>query len=208
MFIILSTQFKEITKITRILCSWNIGMTCFLGLTWGLMLTATPDTMRYNAQKQDVGRNAILSLVLVASCISLLSIVFILNFTQDNSTVLNLTLSVATIIGSWLLVHTIFALHYAHKYYQESSGNFPERNAEGLSFPDDRDPDYWDFLYFSLVIGMTGQVSDVQITSRPMRRLALFHGMLSFFFNTTIVAITMNIIAGLLQQLNAHPTCK
>ena len=104
----------------------------------------------------------------------------------------------ATIIGSWLLVHTIFAMHYAHEYYQDHQTQ-SECKAGGLAFPEDIEPDYWDFLYFSFVIGMTSQVSDIQITSRSMRRLSLLHSILSFFINTAIVAMSINIIAGLIQ---------
>jgi uncharacterized membrane protein len=103
-----------------------------------------------------------------------------------------------TIIASWMLVHTIFAIHYAHEYYQpKQTPNDCDTDSSGLDFPDDIEPDYWDFLYFSFVIGMTSQVSDVQVTSRTMRRLSLIHGILSFFFNTTILAMTINLIAGL-----------
>ncbi len=175
-------------------------MTCFLALTWSLMLRATPDTMQRNAQRQDEGRLVILSLVTAAACASLLAIGFMLNDTKGKSTsviTLNVTLSVITIVGSWLLVHTIFALHYAHGYYQGGK-TLSECKAEGLDFPGDTEPDYWDFLYFSFVIGMTSQVSDVEITSRSLRRLALIHGILSFFFNTSILAMSINIIAGLI----------
>lgn len=164
------------------------------------MVRATPETMRRNAQVQDEGRLVILGLITAAACASLLAIGFMLKDTKGVSTTvltLHVTLSVVTIVGSWLLVHTIFALHYAHGYYQDGK-TLPECKAEGLDFPNDIEPDYWDFLYFSFVIGMTSQVSDVQITSRAMRRLALLHGILSFFFNTTLLAISINIIAGLL----------
>jgi uncharacterized membrane protein len=184
---------------TRTLCIWDAGMICFLGLTWGVMLKATPDTMRRQAQKQDEGRFMILSLVTAAACASLLAIAFLLHDkgSASNLLVLHLVLTALTIIGSWLLVHTIFALHYAHGYYQPSKA-LRENQAKPLDFPNDDEPDYWDFLYFSFVIGMTSQVSDVPITSRSLRRLALTHGVLSFFFNTTIVALSINIIAGVI----------
>lgn len=177
-------------------------MLCFLFLSWLVMVQATPDTMRHNAKRQDEGRIVILSLILAAACASVFAIGFMLRDTKGTSTsilVLHLVLSVITILGSWLLVHTIFALHYAHSYYQDGDRSLAENKAEGLDFPGDNEPDYWDFLYFSFVIGMTSQVSDVAIESRTMRRLALFHGVLSFFFNTTIVAMSINIIAGLIQ---------
>lgn len=187
---------------SRVLCVWDTGMLCFLGLSWWVMLRATPATMRLNAKRQDQGRLVILSLVTAAACASILAIGFLLKDAKSGSSaivLLHIVLSVVTILGSWLLVHTIFALHYAHEYYRDESKALDADRAEGLDFPGDSEPDYWDFLYFSFVIGMTSQVSDVQIESRSMRRLGLLHGVLSFFFNTAIVAMSINIIAGLIQ---------
>ncbi|AKG21225.1 DUF1345 domain-containing protein [Calothrix sp. 336/3] len=186
---------------TRILCIWNAGVICFLASTWALMTRARPKIMRRNAQSQDEGRLVILSLITAAACASILAIAFILRETKekDISVVIpHIILAVLTIIGSWLLVHTIFAMHYAHEYYQDHKTE-SDCHAGGLDFPEDIEPDYWDFLYFSFVIGMTSQVSDVQITSPSLRRLSLFHSVLSFFFNTAIVAMSINIIAGLIQ---------
>lgn len=186
---------------TRILCIWDTGMLCFLVSTWFLMLKVTPKTMRRNAQSQDEGRFVILSLITAAACASFLAIAFTLRDTKGgtlNVVLLHLLLAGATIIGSWLLVHTIFAMHYAHEYYQDHKTQ-SNAYAGGLAFPEDIEPDYWDFLYFSFVIGMTSQVSDVAITSQSLRRLALAHGVLSFFFNTAIVAMSINMIASLIQ---------
>jgi uncharacterized membrane protein len=176
-------------------------MISFLVSTWVLMAQAVPKTMRRNAQSQDYGRLVILSLVTSSALISILAIAFILREAKgkDISVVIpHVVLAVATIIGAWLLVHTIFAMHYAHEYYQNHKTQIDSK-AGGLDFPQDIEPDYWDFLYFSFVIGMTSQVSDVEITSRSLRRLALLHSILSFFFNTAIVAMSINIIAGLIQ---------
>jgi len=186
----------------RILCVWDSGMLCFLALTWSLMVKATPETMQRNAQSEDEGRLTILSLVTAAACASILAIGFMLKDSKGippTILVLHVTLAVVTIVGSWLLVHTIFASHYAHEYYRTGK-SLEECKADGLDFPSDIEPDYWDFLYFSFIIGMTSQVSDVQVTSRSMRRLALLHGILSFFFNTAIVAMTINTLAGLINQ--------
>lgn len=186
---------------TRILCVWDAGMVPFLGLTWLVMLQATPEVMRRSAQRQDEGRLVILSLITASACASLLAIGFVLKagtMVPGNLFVLHLTLVLITIVGSWLLVHTIFALHYAHAYYQPDDRHSATGDAGGLDFPSDWDPDYWDFLYFSFIIGMTSQVSDVQVTSRMIRRLTLLHGVLSFFFNTAILAMSINIIAGLI----------
>ena len=184
---------------TRILCVWDVAMICFLGLTWRLMFQATPEMMRFSAIQEDEGRLTILSLITMAACISVVAITFIPHDKKivDPVFVLHLGIAISTIVGSWLLVHTIFAQHYAHTYYQGDK-TLVERKSTGLDFPGEIEPDYWDFLYFSFVIGMTGQVSDVNVTSRQMRRLSLLHGILSFFFNTTILAITINIVAGII----------
>ncbi|MEG4344363.1 DUF1345 domain-containing protein [Microcoleus sp. A003_D6] len=187
--------------LTRMLCIWNAGAVSFLLLTWMLMLQGTPEMMRHHAQQLDAGRLTILSTIVAAACASLLAIVFLLRDTKGlppNLLFLHLGLSVLTIVGSWMQVHTIFTMHYAHSYYRNRSkqhGSYSQAN--GLDFPGDEEPDYKDFLYFSFGIGMTCQVADVQITSRSMRYLVLFHSVLSFFFNTAILAMSVNIIAGL-----------
>ena len=102
-------------------------------------------------------------------------------------------LAAVTILLSWAFTHTIFALHYAHEYYDENAGK-----GGGLKFPGDEPPDYWDFMYFSFVVGMTFQVSDVQVEDHKLRREVLAHGVLAFFFNVAIVALTINIVVGLI----------
>jgi len=166
------------------------------------MVRATPQHMHRYAQREYAGRLALFTIIIAAACASVLAIGFLLSDNKKDQLIssvlaLHVTLAVMTIIGSWLLVHTMFALQYAYNYYQASESN-KEELSEGLGFPEDREPDYWDFLYFSFVIGMTSQVSDIQTTSRRMRRLALLHGVLSFFFNTTILAMSINIIAALI----------
>ena len=105
-------------------------------------------------------------------------------------------MSIVAVLCSWFLVHTTFALHYARRYYQDKTARPHAENAGGLDFPEKGEPDYWDFAYYSLVIGMTSQVSDVGTTSRGMRRLTLIHSVLSFFFNTVVLALAINIVAG------------
>lgn len=163
------------------------------------MFRATPEMMQRSALQEDEGRYTILSLITVTACISLVAIVLIPHEKGIKTPILvmHLGISIATIIGSWLLVHTIFTQHYAHVYYQGDK-TLEERQSTGLNFPNELEPDYWDFLYFSFVIGMTSQVSDISVTSRQMRRLSLMHGILSFFFNTTILAISINIVAGVI----------
>lgn len=187
--------------VSRIIMTWNIGAICFLSLTLAMMNGATPQTMRHKAQIQDENRLTILTLFVVSSCASLLAIAYILKNSKalpEWQLTLHVGLSIVTIIVSWVLVHTMFALHYAHLYYSNNANKYSQINSEGLNFPHESQPDYWDFLYFSFVIGMTCQVSDVAISGRSMRRLALVHGILTFFFNTVILALSINIIAGLI----------
>jgi uncharacterized membrane protein len=184
---------------TRILCVWDVVMISFLGLTWRLMIQATPEMMQRLALKEDEGRLTISISIALAACISLVAVGLIPHGKglPTAVTMMHLGISIATIVGSWLLVHTIFTQHYAHLYYQGNK-TLDERKSSGLDFPGEIEPDYWDFLYFSFVIGMTGQVSDVNVTSRMMRKLSLLQGILSFFFNTTILAISINMIAGII----------
>ncbi len=187
---------------TRILCIWNSGAYLFLALTWWKMLKANPEKTRRYARREYEGSLAIFMLMITAACASILAITFLLNYHHKGLLTipvpLRVLLSAMTIIGSWLLLHTMFALQYARGYYQHNHDINNEEIVGGLGFPNEKDPDYCDFLYFSFVIGMTSQVSDVQTTLRYMRRLTLLHGVLSFFFNTIIVAMSINIIAALI----------
>jgi len=111
--------------------------------------------------------------------------------------VLHIVLSITALAASWLFIQTIFAFRYAHRYYHEENLNDPQ--GPGLQFPGGLDPDYFDFLYYAHVVGMTSQVSDVQVTSRTMRRLTLVHGVLSFGFNMLILSLSINLVASALQ---------
>lgn len=186
----------------RLLAAWDAGMICLLILTWWVMLRSTPAMMRKVAQQQDVSRLVISIVVTTAALVSVLAIALMLQEGKQTSSILfalYLALSLVTILSAWMLVHTIFALHYAHGYYRDGSQSLQEAKAEELDFPGEADPDYWDFLYFSFVIGMTSQVSDVEIISRSLRKLVLFHSILSFFFNTMVLAMSINIVASLIQ---------
>lgn len=153
--------------------------------------------MRWRARIQDDGAAVVLFLTVAAALASLAAIVIELSG-LDNLTPLQqglrLALVLVTFLASWSLVHTSFALHYAHAYYgsRNKSGNPP------LEFPGDEPPVYTDFLYFAMIVGMTSQTADVAIASTRMRRLAMAQGMIAFAFNTTLLALTVNIAAGLL----------
>lgn len=186
---------------TRVVLAWDVNAVCFLILAFLTIGSGSPQKMRRSAQHQDDSRLTILIIVVAAACASLLAIGFMLKGSKNIPEWilgLHIALAILTVVTSWVLTHTMFALYYAHLYYHDDRASVISKNTEGLDFPGDTQPDYWDFLYFSFVIGMTCQVSDVPVTTRSMRRLALMHGILTFFFNTVILALSINIIAGLI----------
>ena len=173
---------------TRALVAWDIGVGLYLVLAWHMMVRPTSaERLRGVAKLQDDGAAIVLGLTLAAALASLAAIVLELVQTQNARHVF---LAAGTILFSWCLVHTAFALHYAHEYYVDRAGGV----RPALGFPGDGSPDYLDFLYFSFVIGTTSQTADVSISSRSMRRLALLHGVVAFFFNTTLLALTIGIV--------------
>ncbi|PKU21665.1 DUF1345 domain-containing protein [Telmatospirillum siberiense] len=192
----------DLRRSTRAILSLDLGGAVFLALSWTMMSRATPERMRLRARMQDEGRWTILLLTVGAAIFSLAVIAVELHGMKDlpgDGQLAHLGLAAGTIVCSWLVTHTMFALHYAHAFYGDGDGdpNTVDR-AGGLDFPATEHPDYWDFLYFSFVVGMTGQTSDVQIRGRSIRRLCLAQGVLAFFFNTVILALSINIAAGLL----------
>jgi uncharacterized membrane protein len=182
---------------TRVLLGWDFGVALYVVLIQIVMSRCNIDRIRRRAAEEDEGAIAILFLSIAATLASLVAIVFELGAAKqglNHGSALPVLLAGATILLSWAFVHTIFALHYAHEYYGERR----DGAIGGLNFPDDKQPDYLDFLYFSLVIGMTSQVSDVAITSKAIRRIASIHGVLSFFFNVSVLALTVNIVSNVI----------
>jgi uncharacterized membrane protein len=177
---------------TRLIIGWDLGVGIYLVLALMVFARADVDLIRREAARQDEGRIAILVLTAGAALASLAAIFFELGTAgKEGRDLLHLGLAGLTLALSWAFVHTMFALHYAHEFYDEEGGG-------GMKFPDDDEPDYWDFLYFSLVIGMTSQVSDVGVTAKPIRRLVAAHGVMSFVFNTSLIALAVNIAASAL----------
>lgn len=169
------------------------------------MFSAHPHEIEHIAKNQDTSLMVIFLVIVFASFISLFAIVLLLRIlpnTAGPAYYYHVLLSVGSVACSWLLIHTIFAFRYAHLFYtcQSEEDAIKKKHRGGLLFPNDETPDYLDFAYFSFVIGMTFQVSDVQVSSSTIRRLALLHGLLSFLFNTVILALSINIIAGLVQK--------
>lgn len=175
--------------VTRLLVAWDTSIALYLGLAfWTFAHTGTAH-IRRNAIIQDDGRFLILVITAVAAFASLGAIVFELGSGQRQPW--QLALATFTIALSWAAIHTTFALHYAHEYYRGAQSG-------GLTFPGEDHPDYWDFVYFSFVIGMTAQVSDVAIADRLIRRTATAHGVTAFLFNTALLALMVNIAASVL----------
>lgn len=175
----------------RFLVAGNVFFLVYLGLTLGFVIRAKAEHLREAAADADEGL-AVLTVITGAAVIASLGAVGILLTTKD-ATPLATGLAVAAIPLGWLTTHTIASFHYAWLYYAPAGDDF----ARGLDFPgDEKEPGPWDFLYFAFVIGMTAQVSDVQVSSRVLRRMVLAHGVLSFFYYTGIVALAVNAVGG------------
>jgi uncharacterized membrane protein len=178
----------------RILIGWNVGVWLYLVLIYTMMANSSSHHIGERAATLDEGRFAILAFTVAAALATLGAIIFELGSVHgSNRQHFQLLLAILTILSSWFFIHTIFALHYAHEFYGERGGK-----KSGLKFPDDEAPDYWDFVYFSFVIGMTAQVSDVAVTSKAIRQTVTAHSIVSFLFNVSLLALTINIAANVI----------
>jgi uncharacterized membrane protein len=179
-----------------LLAGWDTAVVLYLVLVFWTMRRASVDDIRSRAAMQDEGAAVLPFLTAAAAVASLSAIIAEMapaHVASHGGRWQGFALGMGTILLSWLFMHTIFALHYAHEFYGEGR----DSKIGGLDFPGEHDPDYWDFLYFSFVIAMTSQVSDVQITSRIIRRTVNVHGVLSFFFNLSVLALTVNMMSNL-----------
>jgi uncharacterized membrane protein len=184
-----------------ILIGWDVGLAIYLVWTYTMMWRAEVDHIRQRAAEEDEGAGFILLLSIATTAASFVAIAFALGGIKSGQqpvmpggVTAHVMLAIYTILLSWTFVHTIFTFHYAHEYYADRRDGI----IGGLEFPHDAKPDYRDFLYFSLVIGMTSQTSDVNICSKVLRRMAAIHGVLSFFFNLTVLALTVNMLSNLI----------
>ncbi len=168
-----------------VLLGWCGAAAIYLVLAWITAASATVADMRKRAAQLDQGNGFIFGVTLCAASASVVAIVVDLGQAHSNS---ELILGAATLVLSWFFVHTVFAFHYAHLYYVEP---------KSLQFPGTEEPCYGEFMYFALVVGMTAQVSDVVTGTAEMRRVVMTHGVISFFFNTAILALGVNLAAGL-----------
>jgi len=177
--------------------AWDVGASLYLVLAWMMIGSTSVEQMRWRARVQDDGAAVVLFLTVAAAVASLAAIVMELSGLKSLPPArqeLHLLLVAVTFLSSWLLVHTSFALHYAHAYYVSEG----KHTSPALEFLRQESPVYLDFLYFAIIIGMTSQTADVVIASTRMRRIVMAQGLIAFVFNTTLLALTINIAASLL----------
>jgi uncharacterized membrane protein len=192
----------DLRMATRVLLAWNAGALLFIALVGWMAAKATNQTIQAQAAREDENPWIMLAVGMLAACAALAAIVVELGTVKDLTGLEkaeHIVLTAVTILSAWTFIHLLYALHYAHEYYgdrfDESSKAIQDR--KGLRFPGDREPSYSDFLYYAFVIGCACQTADVETLSPAMRRTTLAHGIVAFFFNTIILALTINIGAGL-----------
>lgn len=173
-----------------ILLAFDFAAVLFLAATLVMIARSDRHSIRNRARKEDEGYWGFLIGSGAVALVALMALVAELHASKHAGT-LDIALAVCSVILAWLFMNTIFALHYAHEFYGDSGGKHA-----GLEFPGGGEPDYWDFVYFAFVLGMTFQVSDVQIGGKTIRRVALVHSVIAFFFNVIVIAVSVNIVAG------------
>lgn len=182
--------------ISRVLLAWNAGIVLYLVLAAVMIERSSTARMNWRARLQDEGRIVVLTGVILACLACLAAIVAELGVVKETHGVLraeHIGLAILTLVSSWCFMHLMFAMHYAHNFYIDRGHG----NDGGLQFPGTDTPHYLDFLYFAFVIGTSGQTADVSFSSTRMRRLGLLHCVLAYAFNTTVLALTINIASGL-----------
>ena len=192
----LIVEIKNIDALTHVMIGWDAFSLSLLIMTWITFFITSAKQIRIQSKVQDPNKSVIFIIILICTLASFLTVLLLIvtKKQSDSKSAWELPIAVAAMIFSWLLIHTSFTLRYAHIFYGDHETQ-PNTHAGGLEFPGDTLPDYLDFAYYSFVLGMTFQVSDVQITSRRFRRMALLHGAISFIFDTIMIALTINILA-------------
>ncbi|WPV67888.1 DUF1345 domain-containing protein [Chitinophaga sp. LS1] len=177
---------------------WDVFSFVFCIECLYIFFNRTTKEIRAYARQEDGSRLMVFILIILACFASMLMVLLLMlsSESREAGLALYLPVAVAGILLSWAMVHCMFAIHYAHIYYDDAEDD-DTRHVGGLEFPEEKNPDYLDFAYFSFVIGMTFQVSDVEISNKKLRRIALLHGLLAFGLNTFVVALTINLVAGL-----------
>ena len=185
---------------TDAILAWDAGCASFVALATSMMAGCDQRQISARAATQDEGQHFILALTVIAAAASIVSIAGELSLAKhDHGAVkaLRVVLAFATLAASWTFVQFVFALHYAHGYYFDSDAEGAEPPRGGLLFPGGEDPDYWDFLHFAMIIGVACQTADIAFTSKTMRRTGTAQGVFAFAFNTVVLALTINLLAGL-----------
>ena len=183
-----------------IICTWSAFALTYTVTSWIVLFTRTTEQIKKRAKQEDGSRIFVLLFTIITSFAAMVMVVLLLTGSDKNPKdgILIVLIGFFSIVLSWVMVHTILTFHYAHMYYDDDDDDAGQnRKIGGLDFPGDEEPDYIDFAYFSFIVGMTFQVSDVEVNTKKMRRLVLAHGLISFLLNTFVVAITVNFIAGL-----------
>lgn len=184
--------------LTSAIFAWDATCLVFIAASLRRMRGADAVRIRQTAASQDEGGGVILALILFAVAASICVVAAELSAAQAEAGLakaLRVALVFVTVAASWFMVQLVFALHYAHEYYGPDDSD--ETDPGGLEFPGGEAPDYWDFLHFAVVIGVASQTADVAFTSKPLRRLGTLHGVVAFVFNTVVLALTINLLAGL-----------
>ena len=195
-------MWPHFTAASTFMISWIGFAVCLLFFAWTAILIKHPKQISTVASEEDASYLVIFTIVVAAAFTSLFAIILLLRGLPVGSRTaldVHIILSVVAVALSWLLIHTLFTIRYAHLYYTLPSGAVEDSHnyAGGLLFPGEGLPDFLDFAYFSFIVGMTFQTADVSISGRTIRRLSLLHAMLSFVYNTSIIALSINIISGL-----------
>ena len=186
---------------TRAIVCWDLASTWFIVLTLGHMRTQSLDNLKAHVAANDEGQGMIVTVVLIAAATSLLAVGLELSLAKDAKGMekeLRVALALVTVALSWFTTQLIFALHYAHAYYAPDKTTPEEDDViGGLNFPGGEEPDNWDFLHFAVVIGVASQTADISFTAKRLRRIGTVHSLISFAFNTAVLALTINLLAGL-----------
>lgn len=181
----------------RAVAGWDVGASVVAGLCWWIIVHHDAEGTRRRASSEDPGRNTVWAMVLVASAFSLFAAVFVLREARHQpieQQTLFVAMCLLAVGAAWGLTHTAYALRYAHLYYRDD-----DDGEGGLEFPGKEPPNYFDFAYFAFTVGMCFQVSDVTISNRTLRRAVLAHALLSFAYNTAIIAVALNVVIGLFE---------
>ena len=184
---------------SRAIIAWDLGVVVFFGLLWRIVADQSPEAIRGWATKLRASREAVLVFALIAATAALMTVFVEMKLAKSDKGLaqsVRIALVIGTVALSWLFVQTMFALDYMHEFFAEDCDGEGDRG--GLRFPGGQLPDFWDFLHFSVIIGAAAQTADIELTSKPMRRRVTVQSLIAFTYNAVILALTINLTAGLL----------